>query len=170
MDQDDRQLASIRVFILDDHEIFRRGIQHLFAAEPDINVVGEAATASSALARMPALCPDIAILDVRLPDGDGVTVCREIRSAQPKTACLMARLRERIGAVDPVEALSAQEHRVLDLIGDGLTNREIAQHMFLAEKTVKNYVSALLAKLGMHHRSQAAALAARRAETATSKL
>ncbi len=224
MDQDDRQLASIRVFILDDHEIFRRGIQHLFAAEPDIDVVGEAATASSALARMPALCPDIAILDVRLPDGDGVTVCREIRSALPKTACLMltayrddqallgaimagaagyvskqasgeeiiravrlvasgqstldpqasrqlmARLRERIGAVDPVEALSAQEHRVLDLIGDGLTNREIAEHMFLAEKTVKNYVSALLAKLGMHHRSQAAALAARRDETATSKL
>jgi DNA-binding NarL/FixJ family response regulator len=216
--------GRIGVFLLDDHEIFRRGVQGLLAAEPDIEVVGEAGTASSALARMPALHPDVAVLDVRLPDGDGVAVCREIRSVLPETACLMltaygddqavlgaimagaagyvskqtagadlvnavrtvaagkstldphaslqvmTRLRERMASVDPVAALSAQEKRVLELIGEGLTNRQIAERMFLAEKTVKNYVSALLTKLGMTRRTQAAALAARRADSTADEL
>jgi DNA-binding NarL/FixJ family response regulator len=206
----------ISVFVLDDQEIVRRGVRDLLAAEPDIDVAGEAGTASSALARMPALRPDVAVLDVRLPDGDGIAVCREIGSRLPQTACLMltaygddqallgaimagaagyvskqtcgadlvravrvvasgqstldpyasrqvmARLRDRMTSVDPVSALSEQEKRVLDLIGEGLTNRQIAQHMFLAEKTVGNYVTALLKELGMHSRTQAAAFAARR--------
>jgi DNA-binding NarL/FixJ family response regulator len=210
--------GRIGVFLLDDHEIFRRGVQGLLAAEPDIDVVGEAGTASTALARLTVLQPDVAVLDVRLPDGDGVAVCREIRSRLPETACLMltaygddqailgaimagaagyvskqtagadlvsavrtvaagqstldpmasrqvmTRLRERMSSVDPVAALSSQEKRVLELIGEGLTNRQIAERMFLAEKTVKNYVSALLTKLGMTRRTQAAALAARRAD------
>lgn len=207
---------QIRVFLVDDHEILRRGLADLLRAEPDIEVAGEAGTAQSALARMPALRPNVAVLDVRLPDGDGVSVCREIRSILPETACLMLtaygddqallgaimagaagyvlkqtsaadlvgavrtvaagrsmldahaaarvmeRLRERVAAVDPVAALSAQERRVLDLVGEGLTNRQIAQSMFLSEKTVKNYVSSLLTKLGMQRRTQAAALVARR--------
>lgn len=110
----------IAVFLLDDHEVVRRGVRDLLEAEPDIRVVGEAGTASSALARIPALHPDVAVLDVRLP-----------------------------------------ERRILELIGEGLTNRQIGEHLFLAEKTVKNYVSALLAKLGMERRTQAAAYAAR---------
>jgi DNA-binding NarL/FixJ family response regulator len=207
----------IRVFLLDDHEIVRRGLADLLAAEPDMDVVGEAGTVASALGRLPVLKPDVAVLDVRLPDGDGVSACREIRSSLPGTACLMLtgfgddqallgaimagaagyvmkqasaedlvgavrtvasgqstldahaarrvmeRLRERAGSLDPVSALSAQEKRVLDLIGEGLTNRQIAERMFLSEKTAKNYVSSLLTKLGMQRRSQAAALAARRA-------
>jgi DNA-binding NarL/FixJ family response regulator len=207
----------IRVFLLDDHEIVRRGLADLLAAEPDMDVVGEAGTVASALSRLPVLKPDVAVLDVRLPDGDGVSACREIRSSLPGTACLMLtgfgddqallgaimagaagyvmkqasagelvgavrtvasgrstldahaasrvmeRLRERAGSLDPVSALSAQEKRVLDLIGEGLTNRQIAERMFLSEKTAKNYVSSLLTKLGMQRRSQAAALAARRA-------
>jgi len=210
--------GRIRVFLLDDHEIFRRGIRVLLDSEPDIDVVGEADTARAAMARLPALRPDVAVLDVRLPDGDGITVCREICSALPETACLMltaydddrallgaimagaagyvskqtcgtdlvrslravasgqsildpfasrrvmTRLRDRAAVVDPVAALSDQEKRVLDLIGEGLTNREIAERMFLSEKTVKNYVSSLLTKLGMHHRSQAAAFVARHAD------
>jgi DNA-binding NarL/FixJ family response regulator len=201
----------ISVFLLDDHEIVRRGLKDLLTAEPDIEVVGEAGTAASALARLPALRPDVAVLDVRLPDGDGVSVCREIRSTLPQTACLiltsyeddrallgaimagaagyvlkqacgsdlvtavrtvaagqstldahatqrvMARLRERMATVDPLSALSEQEKRVLDLIGEGLTNRQIAERMFLAEKTAKNYVSSVLTKLGLQRRSQAAA-------------
>ena len=204
-----------RVFLLDDHEVVRRGLRNLLEAEPDIEVVGEAGTAESGLSRMRALRPDVALLDVRLPDGDGVTVCREIRSALPGTACLMLtaygddqallgaimagaagyvmkqdsaaeligavravaaggstldadaarrlmrRLREGSASEQSVSALSAQEKRVLDLIGDGLTNRQIAERMFLSEKTAKNYVSAVLGKLGLHRRSQAAALAAR---------
>jgi DNA-binding NarL/FixJ family response regulator len=207
--------SLINVFLLDDHEIFRRGIRDLLAAEPDIELVGEAATASAALARMPALRPDVAVLDVRLPDGDGVSVCREICSTLPGTACLMltgygddqallgaimagaagyvskqtagtdlvsalrrvasgesildpqasrqvmARLRQRTAGPDPVSMLSEQEKRVLELIGEGLTNRQIAERMFLAEKTVKNYVSSMLTKLGMQRRTQAAAFAAR---------
>jgi DNA-binding NarL/FixJ family response regulator len=206
---------NIRVFVLDDHEVVRRGLKELLDAEPDMEVVGEGATAESAVGRVPLLGVDVAVLDVRLPDGDGVEVCREIRSASPGTACLMltgygddravlaaimagaagyamkhaqgmdvvesvravaegrsalgpeaaervmALLREKAETTDPLAALSSQEKRVLDLIGEGLTNREIAERMFLSEKTVKNYVSALLTKLGMKRRSQAAALVAR---------
>jgi two-component system, NarL family, response regulator DevR len=207
---------GIGVFLVDDHEIFRRGLRNLLIEEPGISVVGEASTASSALAQIRTLRPDVAILDVRLPDGDGVSVCREIRSILPETACLiltaygddqallnaiiagaagyvskqttgddlvstlrkvaagqpaldpqatlrvLTLMRERLAKADPVEALSLQEKRVLDLIGEGLTNREIAQRMFLAEKTVKNYVSSLLAKLGLQRRTQAATLVVRR--------
>jgi DNA-binding NarL/FixJ family response regulator len=205
----------IAVFLLDDHEIVRRGVRDLLEAEPDITVVGEAGTASSALARIPALKPDVAVLDVRLPDGDGVSVCREIRSRMPEVACLMltsfgddealfdaimagaagyvlkqirgtdlvgavrtvasgqsmldpraasqlmARLRDQSAKRDPLAGLSGQERKILELIGEGLTNRQIGEHMFLAEKTVKNYVSALFAKLGMERRTQAAAYAVR---------
>ena len=207
--------AGIRVFLVDDHEIVRRGLKGLLEAEPDIDVVGEASTAELTMNRMLVLQPEVALLDVRLPDGDGVTLCRDIRSALPGTVCLMLtaygddeallgaimagaagyvmkqvsgteligavrsvaagqsildahaaqrvmqRLRERASNVDPVSALSAQEKRVLDLIGEGLTNRQIAERMVLSEKTAKNYVSSLLSKLGMQRRSQAAALAAR---------
>jgi DNA-binding NarL/FixJ family response regulator len=212
------ELARITVFLLDDHEIVRRGVRDLLSAEPDIDVIGEAGTAAAALQRMPALRPDVAVLDVRLPDGDGVSVCREIRSTLPGTACLMltsygddqallgaimagaagyvqkqtcgsdlvsavrtvavggstldahaanrvmARLRERVDTVDPLAALTGQEKKVLDLVGEGLTNRQIGERMFLAEKTAKNYVSSLLAKLGMQRRAQAAAFSARLAE------
>jgi DNA-binding NarL/FixJ family response regulator len=205
----------IAVFLLDDHEIVRRGVRDLLEAEPDISVVGEAGSVSSALARIPALCPDVAVLDVRLPDGDGVSVCREIRSRMPEVACLMLtsfgddealfdaimagaagyvlkqiRGTDLVGAVrtvatgqsmlDPRAAsqlmarlrdyprrrnllaqLTDQERKILELIGEGLTNRQIGERMFLAEKTVKNYVSALFAKLGMERRTQAAAYAAR---------
>jgi DNA-binding NarL/FixJ family response regulator len=210
--------SRISVFLVDDHEIFRRGIRDLLAHEPDIDVIGEAETASAALARIPALRPDVAVLDVRLPDGDGISICREICSARPETACLMltgygddeallgaimagaagyvskqtcgtdlvsalrkvasglsildpqasgqvmARLRQRTISVDPVAALSDQEKRVLELISEGLTNRQIAARMFLAEKTVKNYVSSLLTKLGMQRRTQAVAFAVRHAD------
>jgi DNA-binding NarL/FixJ family response regulator len=213
-----RQPDMIGVFLVDDHELFRRGVRALLDSEPDIEVVGEAETASAAMALMYALRPDVALLDVLLPDGDGITVCREICSALPETACLMltacgddqallgaimagaagyvskrtcgtdlvsvlravasgrsvldpfasrlvvARLRERAVSSDPVAGLSDQEKRVLDLIGEGLTNRQIAERMFLAEKTVKNYVSSLLTKLGMQRRAQAAAFAVRHAD------
>jgi DNA-binding NarL/FixJ family response regulator len=205
----------ISVFLLDDHEVVRRGVKDLLEAEPDIRVIGEAGTVSSALARIPALRPDVAVLDVRLPDGDGVSVCREIRSKMPQVACLMltsfgddealfdaimagaagyvlkqirgtdlvgavrtvaagqsmldpraasqlmARLRDQTAHADPLAGLSGQERRILELIGEGLTNRQIGERMFLAEKTVKNYVSALFAKLGMERRTQAAAYAVR---------
>ena len=210
--------AKIRVFLLDDHEVVRRGLKGLLEAEADIEVVGEAGTSESAMDRIKALQPDVALLDIRLPDGDGVSLCREIRSALPGTACLMLtaysddqaligaimagaaghvmkqtsgpelvgavrtvaagqsmldartaqrvmeRLRDRTSGPDPVSALSGQEKRVLDLIGEGLTNRQIAEQMLLSEKTAKNYVSSLLGKLGMHRRSQAAAFAARLAD------
>ena len=210
--------GRIGVFLVDDHEIFRRGIRALLAGEADIEVVGEAETAAGALARIRALRPDVAVLDVRLPDGDGISVCREIGSILPQTACLMLtaygddqallgaimagaagyvskqtcgtdlvsalrkvasgesildpdasrrimlRLRQRSVEADPVAVLSDQEKRVLDLIGQGMTNRQIAEHMFLAEKTVKNYVSSLLNKLGMQRRTQAAAFAVRHAD------
>jgi two-component system, NarL family, response regulator DevR len=205
----------ITVFLLDDHEIVRLGVRDLLEGQPDIRVVGEAGTAASALARIPALRPDVAVLDVRLPDGDGVTVCREIRSRMPEVACLMLtsfgddealfdavmagaagyvlkqiRGTDLVGAVrtvasgqsmldpkaasqlmerlrgssrkrDPLAGLTGQERRILELIGAGLTNRQIGERMFLAEKTVKNYVSALFAKLGMERRTQAAAYAAK---------
>lgn len=207
--------ANISVFLLDDHEIVRRGVRELLEAERDIAVTGEAGTAKAALARIPALRPDVAILDVRLPDGDGVSVCREIRSRLPGTACLMLtsfgddealfdaimagaagyvlkqirgtdligavrtiasgaslldpmaagrvmrRLQDQAERADPLAALTGQERRILELIGEGLTNRQIGERMSLAEKTVKNYVSALFAKLGMERRTQAAAYAAR---------
>jgi DNA-binding NarL/FixJ family response regulator len=209
------QGGRIGVFLLDDHEVVRRGVRDLLEAEPDITVIGEAGTASSALARIPALRPDVAILDVRLPDGDGVEVCREIRSRMPQVACLMltsfgddqalfdaimagaagyvlkqirgtdlvgavrtvvsgksmldpdaasrvlARLRDQAGKRDPMAGLTGQERRILELIGEGLTNRQIGERLYLAEKTVKNYVSGLFAKLGMQRRTQAAAYAAR---------
>jgi DNA-binding NarL/FixJ family response regulator len=215
MGKADGDRGQITVFLLDDHEIVRRGVHDLLAAEPDITVIGEAGTAESALARIPALKPDVAVLDVRLPDGSGVTVCREIRSKMPGVACLMLtsfgddealfdaimagaagyvlkqirgtdlvgavrtiasgrslldpeaasrvmrRMREQAERSDPLSGLTAQERRILELIGEGLTNRQIGERMFLAEKTVKNYVSALFAKLGMERRAQAAAYAAR---------
>ena len=216
--------ALIKVFLLDDHEVVRRGVASLLDTEPDIQIIGEASTARQALARIPALRPDVAVLDVRLPDGNGVAVCREIRSQMPEVACLMltsfadddalfdavmagaagfvlkqihgtdlvgavrtvasgqslldprstarmmARLRDQASRKDPLAALSDQERRILELIGEGLTNRQIGARMYLAEKTVKNYVSNLLAKLDMQRRTQAAALAAQlKAEEATKR-
>ena len=206
--------TTIKVFLLDDHEIVRMGVRDLLEAEPGITVIGEAGTAASALARIPALKPDVAILDIRLPDGDGVSVCRDIRSKMPQLACLMLtsfsddealfdaimagaagyvlkqirgtdlvgavrtiasgqslldpeaasrvmrRMRDQATAADPLAGLTDQERRILALIGEGLTNRQIGDRLFLAEKTVKNYVSALFAKLGMQRRAQAAAYAA----------
>jgi DNA-binding NarL/FixJ family response regulator len=199
------------VFVVDDHEIVRRGVCDVLAGEPELTVVGEAATCREALVRVPAIRPDVAVLDVRLPDGNGIELCRELRSALPELHCLvltsfaddealadavlagasgyllkqvlggdlvdairavgegrslldpraaeaaMARMRE--PRDDPTATLTEQERRVLDLIGRGLTNRQIAEHMLLAEKTVKNYVSNLLAKLGLQRRTQAAVLA-----------
>ena len=217
--QDTTAPRTIRVFLLDDHEIVRRGIAELLSAEPDLEVVGEASTAAEAIARVPALRPHVAVLDVRLPDGNGVTVCREVRSRMPELACLMltsfaddealfdailagasgyvlkqirgsdlvgairtvasgqslldpkatARVLERLRAGarhedDPLAELTEQERRVLQLIGEGLTNRQIGQRMHLAEKTVKNYVSHVLAKLGLERRTQAAVLANRLGE------
>jgi DNA-binding NarL/FixJ family response regulator len=207
--------GKIKVFLLDDHEIVRRGVREMLEAESDISVIGEAGTAASALARIPALKPDVAVLDVRLPDGDGVSVCREIRSRMPEIACLMltsfgddealfdaimagaagyvlkqirgtdlvgavrtvaagesmldpeaagkvmARMRDQATRADPLAGLTPQERKILELIGEGLTNRQIGEKMYLAEKTVKNYVSALFAKLGMERRTQAAAYATR---------
>jgi DNA-binding NarL/FixJ family response regulator len=211
----------IRVFLLDDHEVVRRGVQDLLDAEPDIEVVGDAGTADHALARGPALRPDVAILDVRLPDGDGISVCRELRSRMPELACLMltsfdddealldaimagaagyvlkeikgsdlvtavrtlasgrstldpattARLMNSLrgegsGAEaedeDALSALSPREKDVLALIGEGLTNSQIGKRLYLSEKTVKNHISRLLAKLGVERRIQAAVIAAHR--------
>ncbi|WP_189220282.1 response regulator [Streptomyces roseiscleroticus] len=209
--------GRITVFILDDHEIVRRGLHQLFADEPDIEVVGEAGTAADALERIPAVRPDVAILDVRLPDGSGVEVCRRTRARDGDVKCLMLtsyaddealsgavaagasgyvlkdlRGEELLAAVrrvaagdlllgpvsrarvpegppeergdgdDPMATLTEQERRILELIGEGLTNRAIGERLHLAEKTVKNYVSGLLAKLGMQRRAQAAAYVARR--------
>jgi DNA-binding NarL/FixJ family response regulator len=207
--------SAIRVFLLDDHEIVRRGLADLVSIEDDLEVVGEAGTAAEALLRIPAVRPDVAVLDVRLPDGSGVEVCREIRSQMPEVRCLMLtsyaddealfnaimagasgyvlkeirgidlvnairrvaagqsllgpaatqRVLERIRAGEQhdtrLDKLSDQEKRILDLIGEGMTNRQIGESMHLAEKTVKNYVSSLLAKLDMERRTQVAALSAR---------
>lgn len=209
--------SPIRVFLVDDHEVVRRGVHDLLDAETDIEVVGEAGTADHALARGPALRPDVAVLDVRLPDGDGITVCRELRSAMPGLACLMltsfdddealldaimagaagyvlkqikgsdlvsavrtvasgqsmldpattarlmSSLREDDQSVDPDEhalsGLSPREREILQLIGEGLTNRQIGKRLYLSEKTVKNNVSRLLGKLGVQRRVQAAVIA-----------
>jgi two-component system response regulator DevR len=199
------------VFVVDDHEIVRRGVCDVLAGEPGLTVVGEAATCREALVRVPAIRPDVAVLDVRLPDGNGIELCRELRSALPELRCLVltsfaddealadavlagasgyllkqvlgsdlvhairavgegrvlldpkaadaAMAKMRAPRDDPTANLTEQERRVLDLIGRGLTNRQIAEQMMLAEKTVKNYVSNLLAKLGLQRRTQAAVLA-----------
>jgi DNA-binding NarL/FixJ family response regulator len=210
--------VTITVFLLDDHEIVRRGVAQLLETEDDIRIVGEAGTAAQALARVPALRPDVAILDVRLPDGEGVSVCRELRSLlHPPPACLMLTsysddealfgaimagasgyLLKQVAGIDLVgavrtvaaggslldpratalvldrlrnggapgdpryDSLSPQEQRILELIADGLTNRQIGAEMYLAEKTVKNYVSSLLHKLDFSRRTEAAVYAARR--------
>jgi two-component system response regulator DevR len=208
----------IKVFLLDDHEIVRRGLRDLLEATDDLTVVSEAGTAEEALSRIPATSPDVAVLDVRLPDGNGVEVCREIRSRMPQVQCLMltsysddealfdaimagaagyvlkqikgdelmeairkvargeslldpkvtAQVLERLRNPEPADErlarLTEQERRILDLLADGLTNREIAERMYLAEKTVKNYVSNLLAKMGMQRRTEAAVYAARLAD------
>ncbi len=208
-------MEPIRVFLLDDHEIVRRGLADLIGLEKDMEVVGEAGSVHDALVRIPATRPNVAVLDVRLPDGSGVEVCREIRSTMPEVSALMLtsysddealfdaimagasgyvlkeiRGNDLIEAIrqvaagysllDPVatarvldrmrngdkhdprlKALSDQERRILELIGEGMTNRQIGEQMHLAEKTVKNYVSSLFAKLGMERRTQAAAFAAR---------
>ena len=215
MSEDDQ--PPVRVFLLDDHEVVRRGLRDLLDAEDDLQVVGEAGTAEEALRRVPATSPDVAVLDVRLPDGNGVEVCRELRSRHPELQCLMltsfsddealfdaimagaagyvlkqirgndlvdavrrvgagqslldptltARVLERLrgrSKNDGLERLTDQERRILELLAEGLSNREIGERMYLAEKTVKNYVSNLLAKLGMHRRTEAAVYAARLAE------
>ncbi|MFB7289422.1 response regulator [Actinacidiphila glaucinigra] len=209
--------APIRVFLVDDHEVVRRGLHDLLDAEPDIEVAGEAGTVDHALARAPALRPDVAILDVRLPDGDGIGVCRELRSRMPGLACLMltsfddddalldaimagaagyvlkqikgsdlvsavrtvasgqsmldpattARLmnslREQEQPPEPQDealaGLTPREREILELIGEGLTNRQIGERLFLSEKTVKNHISRMLGKLGVERRIQAAVLA-----------
>jgi DNA-binding NarL/FixJ family response regulator len=209
--------VTLRVFLLDDHEVVRRGVREMLEAASDLEVVGEAGTAEEAYGRIPAATPDVAILDVRLPDGDGIEVCREIRSGHPEIACLMltsfaddealfsailagasgyvlkqvrgtdlvdavrrvgrgeslldplmtTRVLERLRQPpqpDELAGLTTQERRVLDLIAEGMTNRQIGEQLFLAEKTVKNYVSNLLAKLGMSRRAEAAAYAARLSE------
>ncbi|MCU1433151.1 MAG: transcriptional regulator [Actinotalea sp.] len=208
-------MEPIRVFLLDDHEIVRRGLRELLEREDDIEVVGESGSAQEAQRRIPALRPDVAVLDARLPDGSGIDVCREVRSQDPTIKALIltsydddealfsaimagaagyvlkevrgtdlvdgirrvasgqslldpavtAQVLERLRngpAQDPrLEGLTAQERRILELISDGLSNRQIAEAMFLAEKTVKNYVSSILAKLGMERRTQAAVFRAR---------
>ncbi|MCI3278210.1 response regulator [Streptomyces cylindrosporus] len=207
----------IRVFLLDDHEVVRRGLADLLDAETDISVVGDAENVEHALVRAPAVRPHVAVLDVRLPDGDGISVCRELRDRMPELAVLMltsfddedalldaimagasgyvlkqirgsdlvsavrtvasgqsmldpattARLMRSLRA-EPTEApevapelagLSPREREILALIGDGLTNREIGKRLYLSEKTVKNHISRLLAKLGVQRRVQAAVLA-----------
>jgi len=209
---------ATRVFLLDDHEVVRRGLRELFEAEDDLTVVGEGATAEEALARVPSSRPDVAVLDVRLPDGDGVEVCRDLRSAMPELRCLMLtsyaddealfsailagasgyvlkqikgsdlvsavrrvaageslldpsltrqvmeRLRGENVEDERLARLTAQERNILELIADGKTNRQIADELFLAEKTVKNYVSNLLSKMGFARRTEAAVYAAVLAE------
>jgi DNA-binding NarL/FixJ family response regulator len=213
---------GVRVFLLDDHEIVRRGVRELLEVEEDFEVVGEASTAEEALVRIPATAPDVAIIDMRLPDGNGVEVCRDVRSRNPEIQCVVltsfaddealfdsimagaagyllkqikgndlvdavrrvaagqslldpnvtARVLERLrngpAQDERLARLSDQERKILDLIAEGLTNRQIGERMFLAEKTVKNYVSNLLAKLGMERRTEAAVFATRLAHPTTS--
>jgi two-component system response regulator DevR len=210
---------KIRVFLLDDHEVVRRGLRELLEHEGDIEVVGESGLAQEAMRRVPALRPHVAVLDGRLPDGSGIDVCREIRSQNPEIAALiltsydddealfsaimagaagyvLKQIRghdlvdtvRRVAAgqsmLDPavtrqvldrlrrgpeedtaLAALTTQERRVLEHIGEGMTNRQIGEAMFLAEKTVKNYVSSLLAKLGFERRTQAAVFASKHTDT-----
>lgn len=203
----------IEVFLVDDHEVVRRGVADLLEADPELTVIGEAASVSQAMARIPALRPQVAVLDVRLPDGNGVELCRDLRSAMPELNCLMltsftdeqamldailagasgyvikdikgmdlieavrevasgrslldnraatalmTKIRTDVSDRGPLAGLTDRERTLLELIGEGLTNRQIAERMFLAEKTVKNYVSRLLTKLGMARRTQVAVLA-----------
>ena len=203
----------IKIFLVDDHEVVRKGVAGLLDTDPELTVIGEAGSAAQALARIPALRPDLVLLDVRLPDGNGVELCRELRSKLPElnvlmltsftdeeamlnailagaggyvikdiqadrlvsavrevgagrslldnraAATLMAKLRADAESRGPVDQLTERERTLLDLIGEGLTNRQIAERMFLAEKTVKNYVSRMLTKLGLERRTQAAVLA-----------
>ncbi|MBK0867972.1 MAG: response regulator transcription factor [Saccharopolyspora sp.] len=204
---------ATRVFVVDDHEVIRRGVAVLMKSDPELDLVGEAASFAEAVALAQRAEPDVAVLDVRLPDGNGVELCRELRSQHPQLRCLMltsfddhealmdailagasgfvlkgvvseellsalrtvgagksllsprkteamlAWLRKEQERADPLRELTAREREVLELIGEGLTNREISGRMYLAEKTIKNYVSQLLAKLAMRHRSEAAVLA-----------
>ncbi|MDP9102018.1 MAG: response regulator transcription factor [Actinomycetota bacterium] len=203
---------QISVFLVDDHEVVRRGVRELLESEDDLVVVGEAASVEEALVRIPAARPQVAVLDVRLSDGNGVALCRELRDLMPGLACLMltsfaddqalldavlagaagyvlkdVRGNELVQGIrtvaaggslldpraaslvldrlrspktpDPLGHLSDQERKILSLIGEGMTNREIAAQLFLAEKTVKNYVSNVLAKLGLQRRTQVAVLA-----------
>jgi two-component system response regulator DevR len=205
----------IRVFLLDDHEVVRRGLAELLQNEGNIEVVGESASAAEAIRRIPALRPDVAILDARLPDGNGIDVCRDVRAVDSSikgliltsyeddealfaaimagasgyllkqirgtdlvdavrrvasgqslldpavTARVLDRIRSGIEEPKELKLLTEQERRILEYIAEGLTNHEIAQRMFLADKTVKNYVSSVLAKLGLERRTQAAVLATR---------
>ncbi len=204
---------KIRIYLLDDHEVVRRGLRELLESQGDIEVVGESASAVEAAARIPALSPQVAILDARLPDGSGIDVCRQVRSVDPSIQALiltsydddealftaimagasgyvlkqirgtdlldsvrrvaagqsmldpavtqqvLERLRQGPAAPAGADGLTAREREILALIGQGMTNRQIAQEMFLAEKTIKNYVSSLLAKLGLERRTQAAIFA-----------
>jgi DNA-binding NarL/FixJ family response regulator len=208
-------VMTVRVFLVDDHEIVRRGVRELLEATDDFEVVGEAATAEEAIARIPAVRPDVAVVDMRLGDGNGVEVCREVRSRDESIQCLILTsfaddealfdsimagaagyLLKQIKGTDLVDAirrvasgqslldptvtervlerlrhgpaederlarLTEQERKILNLIAEGLTNRQIGERLFLAEKTVKNYVSNLLSKLGMERRTEAAVFAAR---------
>ncbi|WP_421841426.1 hypoxia response regulator transcription factor DosR/DevR [Mycobacterium sp.] len=203
----------VKVFLVDDHEVVRRGLIDLLGADPDLDVVGEAGSVSEAMARIPAASPDVAVLDVRLPDGNGIELCRDLVSRMPDIRCLiltsytsdeamldailagasgyvvkdikgmelahavkevgagrslldnraaaalMSKLRRATEEPDPLLGLTDQERTLLGLLSEGLTNKQIADRMFLAEKTVKNYVSRLLAKLGMERRTQAAVFA-----------
>ena len=205
----------VRIFLVDDHEVVRRGLIDLLGSDPELEVVGEAGSVGEALVKIPALQPDVAVLDVRLPDGNGIELCRDLLSDLPDLRCLMltsytsdeamldailagasgfvvkdikgmalaqaikdvgagkslldnraaaalmAKLRGAAERKDPLSGLSDQERRLLGLLSEGLTNKQIAARMFLAEKTVKNYVSRLLAKLGMERRTQAAVFASK---------
>jgi two-component system response regulator DevR len=215
-------LAMVTVFLVDDHEVVRRGLIELLSTDPDLDVIGEAGSVAEALARIPALQPDVAVLDVRLPDGNGVELCRELLSTMPDLRCLMltsftsdeamldsilagasgfvvkdikgmelahaikevgagkslldnraaaalmTKLRGAAQTSDPLSGLTDQERVLLDLLGEGLTNKQIAARMFLAEKTIKNYVSRLLAKLGMERRTQAAVFVSKLGRSQTS--
>lgn len=203
----------VKVSLVDDHEVVRRGLVDLLGADPELDVVGEAGSVAEAMARVPAARPDVAVLDVRLPDGNGIELCRDLLSRMPDLRCLiltsytsdeamldailagasgyvvkdikgmelaravkdvgagrslldnraaaalMAKLRGAAEKQDPLSGLTDQERTLLGLLSEGLTNKQIADRMFLAEKTVKNYVSRLLAKLGMERRTQAAVFA-----------
>lgn len=207
--------TPIRVFLLDDHEVVRRGLRDLLELDGDIEIVGESGTAREATSRIPALHPDVAVLDARLPDGNGIDVCRDVRSVDPRIQALILTsydddealfaailagaagyLLKQVGAHDLVDAvrrvasgqslidplltarvldrlrhgpaehaelasLTEQERRILTLVAEGLTNRQIGERMSLAEKTVKNYVSSILSKLGLERRTQAAVLASK---------
>ncbi|MEB3981537.1 response regulator transcription factor [Mycobacterium sp. 663a-19] len=205
----------VKVFLVDDHEVVRRGLADLLASDPDLEVIGDAGSVSEAMVRIPAAKPDVAVLDVRLPDGNGIELCRDLLSEIPGLRCLMltsftsdeamleailagasgyvvkdirgmelaqaikdvgagkslldnraaaalmAKLRGAAEHNDPLSGLTERERTLLALLSEGLTNRQIAARMFLAEKTVKNYVSRLLAKLGMERRTQAAVFASK---------